>query len=131
MAEVFDRVNRTKLMQSLKGTGVDWRERRLISKLYMGQSVKVRLDEEEIRCVKTGREVRQGCCLSPILFNLYSAHFMKRVFEGFGNFKIGGRVIRTAKYADDFVVKVLRGMSVRLIGVGRRCGMEMNVEKLS
>jgi hypothetical protein len=32
--KAFDRVNWTKLMQLLKGTGIDWRERRLISNLY-------------------------------------------------------------------------------------------------
>jgi len=31
--KAFDRVNWTKLMQMLKGTGIDWRERRLISNL--------------------------------------------------------------------------------------------------
>ena len=41
--KAFDRVNWTKLMQILKRTGIDWRERRLISKLYMDQRVKVRL----------------------------------------------------------------------------------------
>ena len=35
--KAFDRVNWTKLMQILKRTGIDWRERRLISKLYMDQ----------------------------------------------------------------------------------------------
>jgi len=59
-------------MQILKITGIDWRERRLISNLYMAQSVKVRLNRRETRSVKTGRGVRQGCCLLPILFNLYS-----------------------------------------------------------
>ena len=33
--KAFDHVNWTKLMQILKRTGIDWRERRLISKLYM------------------------------------------------------------------------------------------------
>jgi hypothetical protein len=33
--KAFDRVNWTKLMQILKGIGIDRRERRLISKLYM------------------------------------------------------------------------------------------------
>ena len=42
--KAFDRVNWTKLMQILKRTGIDWRERRLISKLYMDQRVKIRLD---------------------------------------------------------------------------------------
>jgi hypothetical protein len=43
--KAFDRVKWTNLMEILKKTGIDWRERRLISKLYMGQSVKVRLDQ--------------------------------------------------------------------------------------
>jgi hypothetical protein len=55
--KVFDRVNWTKLMQILQGTGIDWRERRLISKLYMEQSVKIRLDQGETRSVKIGRGV--------------------------------------------------------------------------
>ena len=42
--KAFDRVNWTKLMQILKETGIDWHERRLISNLYMAQSVKVRLN---------------------------------------------------------------------------------------
>jgi hypothetical protein len=39
--KAFDCVTWTKLMQILKETRIDWRERRLISKLYMEQSVKV------------------------------------------------------------------------------------------
>ena len=55
----FDLVNWTKLMQILKGTGIDWCERRLISNLYMTQSVKVRLNRGETRSMKIGRGVRQ------------------------------------------------------------------------
>jgi len=72
-----DRVNWTKLMQILKGTGIDWRERRLISNLYIAQSVKVQLKRGDTRSVTIGRGVRQGCCLSPFLFNLYSACLSK------------------------------------------------------
>jgi hypothetical protein len=39
--KAFDHVNWTKLMRILKGIGIDWHERRLISKLYMEQSVKI------------------------------------------------------------------------------------------
>jgi len=42
--KAFDHVNWTKLMQILKRIGINWRERRLISKEYMEQKVKVRLD---------------------------------------------------------------------------------------
>jgi hypothetical protein len=100
----------------------------------MELSVKVRLDQGETRSVKIGRAVRQGCCLSPILVNLYSEYLTKEALEGVGDFKIGGEVIRTVKYADDLVVlakeeTVLQSMIDRLIEIGRRYGMEMNVEK--
>jgi len=54
-----DQVNWTKLMQILKGNGIDWHERILISSLYMAQSVKVRLNQGETGSVKIGRGVRQ------------------------------------------------------------------------
>ena len=56
--------NHTKLMQNLRVNGTDWHKIRLISKLYMDQSVKLRLDQGETRNLKSGRRVRQGCCLS-------------------------------------------------------------------
>ena len=59
--KAFDHVKWAKLMQILKGTGIDWHEIRLISKLYMDLSGKIRLDHRETRSVKSGR-VRQGCC---------------------------------------------------------------------
>jgi len=90
-------------MQILKETGIDWRERRLISNLYMAQSVKLRLNQRETISVKIGRGVRQGCCLSPILFNLYSDYLTKEALEGFGGFKTGGHIIHTVKCADDLV----------------------------
>ena len=132
--KAFDRVNWTKLMQILKETGFDWRERRLISNLYMAQSVKVRLNRGETRSVKIGREIRQGCCLSPILFNLYSEYLTKEALEGLGDFKIGGQIIHTVKYVDDLVLlakeeKVLQDMIDKLIEIGRCYGMEINVEK--
>ena len=131
--KAFNRDNWTKLLQILKGTGIDWRER-LISNLYMAHSVKVRLNRGETRNLKIGRGVRQGCCLSPILFNLYSECLNKEALEGFGDFQVGGQNIHTVKYANDLVLldkeeKVLQDMIDKLIEIGGCYGMEMNVEK--
>jgi hypothetical protein len=79
--KAFVPFNWTKLMQILKGTGIDWRERILITKLYMEQSVELRLDQGETRSVKIGRGVRKGYCLSPIMFNLYSEYLTKEALE--------------------------------------------------
>jgi hypothetical protein len=51
-----------------------------------------------------------------------------------GDFKLGGQIIQTVKYADDIVLMakeetVLQGMTDKLIEIGRFYGMEMNVEK--
>jgi hypothetical protein len=121
-------------MQNLKGTGIEWGERRLISKLYTDQVVELTLNQGETRSVKTGEGVRQGRCLSPILFSLYSEYLTKEVLEEFENFKTERYVICTVKYADDLVLlakeeTVLQGMTNRLIEISSCCGMETNMEK--
>jgi len=102
--KAFHRVSWTKLLQILKGTGIDWCERRLTSNVYMAQSVKVRLNQGQTRNAKIVRGVRHGCCLLPILFNLYNKCLTKEALEGFGYFKIGGKIIHTVKYADGLVL---------------------------
>ena len=82
--------------------------------------------------MKTGRG--QGCCLSPILFNLYSDCLTKEALEGFGDFKTCRQIIHTIKYADDLVLlakeeKVLQDMIDKLNQTGRYYGTEMNVGK--
>jgi hypothetical protein len=67
------------------------------------------------RRAKIGRGVKKGCCLSLILFNLYSEYLTKEDLEGFGNFKIEEQVIHTARNADGIVLMateeaVLQGM---------------------
>jgi len=90
-------------MQILKRIGIDWRERRLIIKLYMDQRVKVRLDRGETRSVQIGRGVQQGCCLSPILFNMYSECLTKKALDGLGDFNIRGQIIQTVKYSEYYM----------------------------
>jgi len=121
-------------MQILKVIGIKRVKRIFIRKLLVGQSVKPKLYQGETRRVKTGRGVRQRCCLSPILFNLNSEYFTKEPLEGFGDIRIEGQVIRTVTHADYLVLlakeeTVLQGMTERLTEYGRFYGMEINVKK--
>jgi hypothetical protein len=59
-------------MQIQRNTGIGWRGRRPIGKLHMDRSVKIQEEEEEEEEEEERRSFRQECCLSPILFNLYS-----------------------------------------------------------
>jgi hypothetical protein len=118
LAEAFDRVNWAKLTQIPKGTEIDWREKKFISKMCKDQSVKTKLDRGQIRNVKIGRGARQGWCLSQILFNLHRDYLSKDTLEGFKYSQVG-HVIRTVKYADDLVLlateeAVLQGVIAKL-----------------
>ena len=55
----------------------------------MDQSVKLKPDQGETRRVKIARGARKICCLSLILFNLYSKYLTKEAVEVLGDFKIG------------------------------------------
>ena len=48
--------------------------------------------------------VRQGCCLSPLLFNLYLEEMINEYLKGCTGIKIGGRNITTIRFADDMAL---------------------------
>ena len=52
---------------------------------------------------KIGKGVRQGCILSPCLFNFYAEYFMQNggLEESKAGIKIAGRKIKNLRYADD------------------------------
>ena len=87
-----------KLMQIVQVTGVDWRERRLFSKLYVDQRVKRIMDMGETRRVKIGGGARKRYSLSLILFNFYRKYLTKEALEVLEDSKIGGQVICAVKY---------------------------------
>ena len=70
--KAFDRVNWKRhlieLMEVLKRRGIDWRDRRLIRNLYMNQEGVVKIEDYFTEECFFGRGVRQGCCLSLVLF---------------------------------------------------------------
>jgi len=71
-------------MKVLQSIGVDWRDRRMISELYMNQEAVIRIAGGESDSGIIGRGVRQGCPLSPLLFSIYAEMMMKEEYRECG-----------------------------------------------
>ena len=75
----------------------------LLRNLYAGQEAIVRTGHETADWFQVGKGVRQGCILSPSLFNIYSEYITQnvRLDEAQAGFKIARRNIDNLRYADD------------------------------
>jgi len=133
--KAFDRVNWIKMMEVLKKIGVDWRDRRMVCSLYMGQTATVRVGDRCSEHSAVGRGVRQGCCLSPLLFTVYAemmmVEAMEEVEEGI---KIGGKLLKDVRFADDqgMVADSEIGLQRLMDGLGsaaHQYDMKINVKK--
>ena len=73
----------------------------LLRNLYAGQEATVRPGITDL--FQIGKGVRQGCLLSPCLFNLYAEDIMRNtgLEETQAGIKIAGRNINNLRYADD------------------------------
>ena len=133
--KAFDRVDWKKLMRALRRIGVDWRDRRLIGNLYMGQQVRIRIEGEYSEPGKIGRGVRQGCPLSPILFNIYIEEVTRETLEEMTEgIKVGGKLIKALRFADDQAMMAgsqegLQKMMDRLNRISMEYDMRINIKK--
>src|SRR3989442_1660151 len=114
--------------------GIPDLERRLIINLYWRQHAAVRWDGEVSREVGVERGVRQGCVISPMLFNLYSEFMIQEAMEGVEGIGFGGVNITNLRYADDAVLvaekrRKMQKMIDRLNTTCKAYGMEINVKK--
>ena len=74
----------------------------LMRKLYTKQETSIRTEFGETDTINIGKEVRQGCILSPLLFKIYAENIMREALEYWdGGISIGDRRITNLRYADD------------------------------
>src|SRR5574337_1088098 len=94
-AKAFDCVDRNKLWKILKEMGILDHLTCLLRNLYAGQEATVRTGHGTTDWLLRGKEVRQGCILSPCLFNLYAKYIMRNagIEEAQAGIKIAGRNI--------------------------------------
>ena len=73
----FDCVDHNKLWKILKEMGIPDHLTYLLRNLYAGQEATVRIGHATIDWFQIRKGVRQGCILSPCLFNLYVEYIMQ------------------------------------------------------
>lgn len=135
LEKAFDNVKWSILFDILKSIGIKYYDRRCIYNLYKNQTLLIRIDgKEEIAKIKNG--VRQGCNLSPMLFNLYIEEVMKELrIEVKQGVRIGGETINALRFADDiaFCAETENDLQNILTKVnkilGDKYGMRLNKKK--
>ena len=99
-SKAFDKVKHETLLEMLQSLDMDGKDIRVLRNLYWEQTAAVRVQNQTGRYSNIKRGVRQGCVLSPDLFNLYSEQIMRTIKEESG-FVIGGFNMNNIRYADD------------------------------
>ena len=102
-AKAFDYVNHNKLWKILKEMGIPDHLICLLRNLYAGQEATVRTGHGTTDWFQIGKGVRQGCILSPCLFNFYAEYIMRNtgLEETLAGIRIAERNINNLRYADD------------------------------
>ena len=76
-AKAFDCVDHSRLWKILKEMGIPDHLTCLLRNLYAGQEATVWTGHGTTDWFQIGKGVRQGCILSPCLFNLYAKYIMR------------------------------------------------------
>ena len=101
-AKVFDCVDHNKLWKIVQEMGIPDHLTCLLRNLYAGQEAIVRTGHGTMDWCQIGKRTRQGCILSPSLFNLYAEYIMRnaRLDESQTGIKIAGRNTSNLRYTD-------------------------------
>ena len=104
--------------------------------LYAGQEATVRTGHGTTDWFQIGKGVRQGCILSPCLFNLYAEYIMRNagLDEAQARIRIAGRNINNLRYADDTTLMAeseeeLKSLLMNMKKESEKVGLTLNIQK--
>ena len=108
----------------------------LLRNLHAGQEATVRIGHGTTDWFQIGKGVRQGCILSPCLFNLYVEYIMRNagLEETEAGIKIAGRNSNNLRYADDTTPlaeseEKLKSFLVKVKEESEKVGLKLNIQK--
>ena len=109
----------------------------LLRNLYAGQETTVRTEHGTTDCFQIGKGIRQGCILSPCLFNFYAEYIMRNagLEEAQGRIKIAGRNINNLRYADMHTTLMaeseekLKSLLMKVKEESEKVGLKLNIQK--
>ena len=132
----FDCVDHNKLWTILKEMGIPDHLSCLLRNLYAGQKATVRTGHGTTDWFQIGKGVRQGCMLSPCLFNLYADYIMRNtgLEETQAGIKIAGRNINNFRYSDDTTLMAeseeeLKSLLMKVKEESEKVGFKLNIKK--
>lgn len=134
-SKAFDKVKHNKMITVLQDSGIDGKDLRIIKNLYWNQSAHIKINNEKTEEVKILRGVRQGCILSPLIFNLYSEAIFQEALEHIeAGILLNGELINNFRYADDTVIFASTAHGLQLLmnqvaETSRKYGLEVNPNK--
>ena len=99
-----------------------------------GQEATVRTGQETTDWFQIGKEVHQGCILSPCLCNLDAEIFMRTAWldEAQAGIKISGRNINNLRYEDDTTLlaeseEKLKSLYMKVKEESENVGLKLNI----
>ena len=108
----------------------------LLRNVYAGQEATVRTGHGTMDCFQIGKGVRQGCILSPCLFNLYPEYIVRNagLDKAQAGIKIAGRNINILRYADDTTLMAeseeeLKSLLMKVKKESEKIGLKQHSEK--
>ena len=133
--KAFDRIWHQGLWHTMKKYKIGKGMINLVQQLYEHAKTTVMIGDTYSDWFISTVGVRQGCILSPTLFNLFLERILNDALENFeGGIKCGGLTINNLRFADDIDLigsnnEELEDLTARLDTTSSRYGMEISDEK--